>query len=111
MITIDKINKEIASYMLDSELKDDRGKKAIGRKIKDLREVIMYLETNPNESFIKSEISRISSIIKAKSDGYQYWTKNICEKNIDVSKRKSLFNSQLGITSLKKQLKKLKYII
>ena len=111
MITVDELKKEIESNLIESEIRDDRGKKLLGRKNKELRETIMFLETNPNESFIRLEADRIDSIIKSKSKGYEYWTKNICDKSVDIKKRKSMFNSQLGITQLKKQLKKLKYIL
>lgn len=88
----------------------DKKKKSLGRKNKELREVIMYLETNPNELFIKSEIVRVNKVIQAKLDGFDYWSKNICDKSVEVNKRKSMFSSQMGISNLKKQLKQLKFI-
>lgn len=88
----------------------DRKKKSLGKKNKELREIIMYLETNPNASFVKSEINRIDKIIQSKLDNYNYWSKNICDKNVEVSKRKSMFNSQMGLTGLRRQLKQLKFI-
>ena len=88
----------------------DKKKKSLGKKNKELREVIMYLETNPNELFIKSEIVRVNKVIQAKLDGFDYWSKNICDKSVEVNKRKSIFNSQMGLTGLRRQLKQLKFI-
>ena len=88
----------------------NKKKKSLGKKNKELREIIMYLETNPSDVFVKSEIDRIYSIISNKLLNYDYWSKNICDKSVEVNKRKSMFNSQLGITNLRKQLKQLKFI-
>ena len=35
----------------------DKNKKSLGKKNKELREIIMYLEKNPNPSFIKLEMA------------------------------------------------------
>jgi len=88
----------------------DKKKKSLGKKNKELREVIMYLETNPNPSFIKSEIHSIENLIYNKLNQFNYWSKNICDKSVEVNKRKSMFNSQMGLIGLRRQLKQLKFI-
>ena len=71
----------------------------------------MYLETNPKEEFLKSEKNRISKIISAKEIQYDYWSSNVCPDVIDVKKRRSIYNEELGLTSLKHQLKTISYIL
>lgn len=98
-------NEDLASF-IDCSKK----KKSLGKRNKELREIIMYLETSPNPSFIESEIRWIENVIYNKLDQFNYWSKNICDKSIEVSKRKSVFNSQMGLTGLRRQLKQLKFI-
>lgn len=85
--------------------------KKIARENKLLRSVMLFLEKNPNEEFLKEEKKRIQKIITEKEKQYNYWSSNICDKSIDVSKRKSLFNRELGITKMKSQIKHITYIL
>jgi hypothetical protein len=85
--------------------------KLLAKKNKFLQEIIMYLETNPKLEFLQSERDRLSKLISSKEEQYDYWSRNICDKSLEVKKRKSTFDRELGITNLKRQLKTIKFIL
>lgn len=113
MKTLIELNSEIEEnlkFLSDSKITKSKKTSASNRN-KFLKQVLMYIELNPNESFLKSEKERISRIINSKESQYKYWSSDVCDKSIEVSKRKALFNKELGITVLKKQLKTINFIL
>ena len=46
-----------------------------------------------------------------KEEQFEYWSKNVCDKSLDVKKRKSTFDRELGIKTLKSQLKTINFIL
>ena len=88
-----------------------RGYNTLANRNNYLKSVLLYLETNPNESFIRSEVERLKKLISSKESQYVKWSKDVCPKEIEVKKRKALFNRELGITVLKKHLKNNLFIL
>jgi hypothetical protein len=113
MKTVQEINVAIsdnATLMKRDETRP-RTYKLLAKKNKFLQEIIMYLETNPKLEFLQSERDRLSKLISSKEEQYDYWSRNICDKSLEVKKRKSTFDRELGITNLKRQLKTIKFIL
>jgi hypothetical protein len=112
MKTLEEINQDIRNVEL--EMMDGttpkRRYKTLETKLKLLRQIKMYLETNPSEEFIELEINRINTYISSKQSQFEYWKKNVCPQHVDTNKRKALFEREVGIPHLKKQLKTLKYL-
>jgi hypothetical protein len=113
MKTVQEINVAISDNV--ALMKRDgtlhRTYKLLAKKNKFLQEIIMYLETNPKLEFLQSERDRLSKLISSKEEQYDYWSRNICDKSLEVKKRKSTFDRELGITNLKRQLKTIKFIL
>lgn len=88
----EKINSNLVHATKNNFNAQTKEGKKIARENKLLRSVMLFLEKNPNEEFLKEEKKRIQKIVAEKEKQYNYWSSNICDKSIDVSKRKSLFN-------------------
>lgn len=78
------------------------------KRVPFLNQCLQYLESSPEESFIKKEIARIEKIIQNVSDrfvaaGYKDLT---AEK-----KARKEFLKEYGIPKMKEQLKTLKFIL
>lgn len=115
MKTITKIKALIKDNLAELEVPGvvitKRAQNAIIRKDKFLKEILMYLETNPKLEFLNKEKERLSTLIIAKESQFERWSKNICDKSLEVSKRKSTFDRELGIKNLKNQLKTINFIL
>lgn len=72
---------------------------------------ISYLETNPSEQYLKSEKDKIQRIISSKTSRFDYWSENVCSQEILMTKRRALFDKEVGINDLKKRLKTMNYIL
>lgn len=103
--------REIEEYIKDNleGMSDGKLKKEKNR-IQFLRNQIKYLERNPSESFIKTELKRIQSILSSKISQYKDWEFNV-GFSLPVKKRKSAFNKEVEITLLKKQSENLNYLL
>jgi hypothetical protein len=53
----------------------------------------------------------MQKIISAKESQFIYWNENVCLQDVEINKRRSLFNKEVGITDLKKRIKTLNYIL
>ena len=113
MKNIEDLKKLIAENI--KEMKErrliNRSYSSISKKNEVLRFYISYLETNPNEDYLKSEKAKILNIINQKEANFNYWSEEVCSKDIPVAKRRALFNKEVGITDLKKRIKTLNYIL
>ncbi len=76
-----------------------------------LKEILRYLETKPNETFIQFERKRLERIIASKEDQYENWVQNHCPYEVPIKSRKTFFNKETGIFILKRQLKNIKFIL
>jgi hypothetical protein len=113
MKTIEDLKSEVSTNISLMKQKKEAGKSytAISKKNEILKYFISYLETNPNAEYLKMERDKIQKIISTKSAQFDYWDKNVCSQEVLVTKRRTLFNKEVGITDLKKRLKTLNYIL
>lgn len=116
MKTVTKVRSMIKDNLAELDYKPGvvvtkRFHNSIVKKDKFLNEILMYLETGPKLEFLLKEKERLSSIIAAKEEQFEYWSKNVCDKSLDVKKRKSTFDRELGIKTLKVQLKTINFIL
>lgn len=75
-----------------------------------LKTCVMYLESNPQEEFIKCEIERVKDRIDKISDGFYHPNKdNMALK--DFGKLKKDFEKLYNVPKLKVQLSTLKFIL
>ncbi len=93
------------NFITNSELKKLRKENQF------IKSMILYLESNPSEEYLKNELSRLSLIVKSKLEQFEYWKQNICAKNIEEKKMKTVFKQELGLTDIEKRIKTLKYLI
>lgn len=76
-----------------------------------LREILMYLQTNPKEEFIISEREKVQKVLASKNFQFTFWVRNCCPDDLPVNKRRSVYNKEQGITILQHQLKTLNLIL
>lgn len=115
MKTISDINLEIDEII--NTLKENKSiltksetaklKKRIGY----LRTIIMYLETEPNEEFIRSNIRKLKGLLAAKESQYSYWLKNVAPIGLSDKKYKSIYKSEHNLNNVKTQIKNLEFIL
>lgn len=83
----------------------------VSKEIKFYTELLRYLETNPKEEFIASEIKRLKKLINAKNAQFENWSEKVCSKDIPIKKRRALFNKENEIGKHRLQLKTLEIIM
>lgn len=112
MKTISQVNLEIEQQIeiFDKE-KDKKRQKKIYDKVLFLRFCVRYLETHPNENFLIKTKEDIEKRISKLNENYVYWSANVCDKNVEVKNRKSMFFRNTEINELNKRVKMLKYIL
>jgi uncharacterized protein YlxP (DUF503 family) len=113
MKNTDDLKKEVAENIKLMKQKKDAGLKykSISKKNEELTSVIRYLESNPKEEYLKAEKEKIQKIIDSKKSQFNYWAENVCSQDVFQTKRRALFNKEVGITDLSKRLKTLNYIL
>ncbi len=113
MKQIEELKKEVSENIkLMKQRKDaNRSYTSISKKNDVLKYFIAYLESNPSEEYLKAEKIKMQKIINNKESHFDYWSKNVCPQDVIITKRRSLFNKEAGITDLKKRIKTLNYIL
>jgi hypothetical protein len=81
------------------------------KEIKLYSELLMYLETQPREDFVISEIKRLKRIIESKNSQFSNWNEKVCPEDVPVKKRRALFNKENEIPKYRAQLKNLEILI
>lgn len=112
MKSINDIKKEINLLTIQSsnrccELKIIKSNK---KKIEDLKVILLYLETNPKESSMNSQLNSLESKVKALWDRFEEWKKT----SIEARKEKNpmtLYSKIHDIPRLVNQIETLKYIL
>lgn len=113
MKQIEELKREVYdNVQLMKQRKDaNRSYASISKKNDILKYFIAYLESNPSEEYLKAEKIKMQKIINTKESQFDYWNKNVCSQDVSVTKRRSTFNKEVGITDLKKRIKTLNYIL
>lgn len=113
MKQIEELKREVSENIKLMKQRKDLGRSysSISKKNEILKYFISYLESNPSEEYLKTERDKIQKIINAKESQFHYWNENVCPQDVSITKRRSLFNKEVGITDLKKRIKTLNYIL
>jgi hypothetical protein len=113
MKTAKELQKEVAENIKLMKQKKEAGLRynSISKKNEELNSIIRYLESNPKEEFLNAEKDKIQKIIDSKKSQFPYWAENVCSQDVSQTKRRALFNKEVGITDLSKRLKTLNYIL
>lgn len=105
MKTISQLKKE-KLQLLKTGLHSSKEK----RQLELITNAILYLETNPREEFMRSEVRRIEAIINSKKAGYGDYIINN-SLTLDAKKQKSQFQSEMGFTEMRRKIKLIKYLL
>lgn len=108
MITIDRIQYEI-EHIRNTAILTNKTTKEQKLRIEFLKQIKSYIESNPREEFVISEIKRIECLIKARNS-----TEIFNEWKIGKPSQKATFQNfekEIGITEFKQQLKVLKFVL
>jgi hypothetical protein len=81
------------------------------KEIKLYKDLLNYLETEPKEEFVVSEIKRLKKLINSKNSQFNYWQEQVCSQDIPIKKRRALFNKENEINKHKLQLKNLEILM
>lgn len=102
---ISDIKHKIEAGVLDTE------EKRLRKKIPFLRKCILYLETEPREEFLKSEIDRICEMINTRIEMFKepHNADKLSKK--DLSKLKKAHEKEWEVPKLRMQLKTLNYLL
>lgn len=113
MKKIEDLKKEVSENIALMRQRKELGRSysSISKKNDILKYFIAYLETNPSEEYLKAEKIKMQKIIATKESQFGYWSENVCSQDVSITKRRSLFNKEVGITDLKKRLRTLNYIL
>jgi uncharacterized membrane protein YebE (DUF533 family) len=118
MKNLEQIKEKIEKLLQEGQVKDlsDREKKAISAKLEFNRTIAHYLETEPTEHFVQSEIERLENLIDLAEEAwkteymkYAYTYDRMVVST--VNRRKREFLKELSLVDVKKQLRNLVYIV
>lgn len=116
MRTIESIDQDILELSeqarrLDKYMEEKAYNKLL-KQIQRLRFCRMYLESNPNEPFIESEIVRLDKLVKRLEEQFPAWSDDLpSELNGDRTKAKAWYNKEMGILKMKKEMAMLRFIL
>jgi len=105
MITVKEIDTKIKELTEECKRIPDSQAKPKKRRIAFLRNVRLYIETNPRPEFIQSEIERLKTTISIIDDRFYEWIDGKSGSNL-----KNQWRSLNNYQHLKKQLRTLKFI-
>jgi hypothetical protein len=106
MISLDYIDSDIA------ELEKDASEDAKSYRILMLlRELRIYLLTEPSADTLQHSIDKLNRKLDAELLGYDYWLKYICNPAVKLENRKSKFMSDSDIPKIRKQIKNMRYLL
>lgn len=107
--------KQLTKYSKDYEDSDSwtaSGSNKIQNTLKLYRKAIIYLETNPRQEFVESQLVSSEKRLQHIVDGFSLWKKATPQMSgMDEKKAKQIYNAQMGVKAVKTQILNLKYIL
>jgi hypothetical protein len=77
-----------------------------------LMTMVMYLESAPHESFIRSDLERLENLLDKIKAGYRDWRdQNPQLANLDESKAKTKYNNEMDTKTVSGQITAYKYLL
>jgi hypothetical protein len=112
MITIKMLKAEIEKikHQIENEVMKPAAETKLRNRIKFLNQCILYIETNPPELFVKTEISKVKQKINNRMKGFPA-EKYGGMSNKDFGKMKREWEKQFEIPKLRAQLKTLQFLL
>ena len=108
MITIDKIQQEIDDIRSNVIITHKTTKKQKSR-IEFLKQIKSYIESNPHEEFVISEIKRIERLIKIRTSTERFYTWKIGKPSQKATFQN--FKKEMNIIELEQNLDVLKFVL
>src|SRR5689334_12313787 len=109
MKTIKDIDSELSviQNIIIEKRKDDKDDKCTAwvGKANFLKQVRLYLETNPTAEYLQREIARLETLISNLESKFDGWKISNPPDGVPVEKLKSFYNNEMGINHMKSQLK------
>lgn len=110
MIDPKKVLQEISDKMTELEHTDTKGKiTKVKNRIEFLRMVFRYLESTPNDEFLKAEIDRIQNRILLIKQGYKKWIPN--KYFVKEKEKFDEYLKEMGQPKLQQQYSAIRFIL
>jgi hypothetical protein len=115
MATIERIDTEINAILrhVVETRKTKPGYKASKElaRVGFLNHLKIYLQTNPSEEYLSSELARLEAKIKTIEGNFNAWTELAVCRGIHPSKFKPAFNTEMGLASIRLQIKAISFLL
>ncbi len=115
MITLKTVNVQVEQIKSSLEKatkdRDIKEVKKLSKRLEYLNGIKFYLESQPSENFLKSNLNEIKKRIASLSSGFGEWLKSVDKKDSDPKKLKTRFNTEMGLGKMKNQIKTLEFIL
>lgn len=88
--------------------------KRMKKKLELLRLLVIYLETNPTEEFVKAEIKRVESIVSEKTKVFDFRKAEYIELGVapkEITKLKNKHESLYDIKKMRTQVRNLRMLL
>lgn len=113
MKQITDVNKEmgliIDEYKKTLKIGENVGKiKRLDKRFSFLKHMVIYLESNPREEFLKEQKEKILTKISSIENGYEEWKVYNEKKHKNPLKQ---YRKECGVSDLKNKLKTLNYLL
>lgn len=83
----------------------------LARETEELQNIKRYLEYSPSEESLIATKERLEKISKSLEEQFDTWLKHVKPPEIEQKNARSFFNKEVGLTTLKRQLKTLNLIL
>lgn len=103
------VQDEITELEKLSTEKDEKIKKKAQKRVVFLRLCLRYLESNPNEVFVRKTIGELKNRLVAIGQGYDDWIKAGC--GMGLSKPLQVYRIENGVKKIKDQIATLSFLL
>lgn len=114
MKTIEDVKVDINEVNELLKSKDEIKKSKLNKlkdRLKFYRDMILYLETNPNSEYLLKELDRLTIKKQTIDSQFDFWFKNSKPYGLSLGKSKSLYKKEMGVQNLDLQIKTLTYLL
>lgn len=111
MKTVDEIKHERSELIKHARNMGTRERKRAGKRLIFLKDIMDYLESRPNEEFIKNQIDKLSKRKKNIDEGFPKWSGHDEYKGKTTTSLRAIYRTETGWKTIKAQIETLNYIL